>query len=794
MLANYIKIALRNFRRHPGYTLINVCGLAVGIACCMLILLFVRDELSYDRFHERAERVYRVAMNAYIPNAPLDRFAVSNWLDAPNLRAEYSEVESLSRLAPWASNVKHNGRYFSGDDFFFADSTFFDVFTFPMVQGDPASALRDPLSLVMTEETEQKYFGAESGLGKTLILNDTLLFTVTGIVSDVPTNSHFTFDFLVSWATFEALQPRTDQYTYLLLRKNVSPETFEAKISDLIMRGDAGEELRSGGGRVELELQPLTKIHLHSDRNLEIGPTGDIRYVYVFAAIAAFVLLIACINFMNLSTARSMERAKEVGVRKVVGSSRTALIRQFMIESLLITFVALLFAVGIVSAALPFFNDLAGKEMTFSTLLRPLSLLGLIGLALVVGLLAGSYPAFALSRFKPVEVLKGAFKSTGRGVRLRQGLVIFQFSISVVLIAGTLIVFQQLHFMQSQNLGFDEEQVVVVNATGIPDQQMARQYQTVKQELMQHPSIQTVSASNVVPGRGNWVSVASAEHLAENESRRMQVVVVDHDFLNMMGIGLVAGRPFSAAFETDAQEAVLLNEAAVENFSWHSPEEALGKQIRFLDDREATVVGVMRNYHHQSLRQKIEPMIMCIIPPTFNYFSVRFTTEEVSALLAHLEKAWQRLFPGLAFDYFFLGNDFEKQYRTEQQIARIFGTFAFLAILIACLGLFGLASFMTAQRTKEIGVRKIHGASVGGIVMLLTRDIVKLVFISVIIAAPLAYLGLQHWLDGFAYRIELGLGVFGLTGALVLLIALVTVSYQAVKAALADPVKSLRYE
>ncbi len=794
MLKNYFKIALRNLRRQKGYTFINVAGLAVGIAACLLIGLYVREELSYDRFHERAERIYRVAMNAYTPNAPPGRFAVSNWLDAPNLRAEHPEIESLSRLAPWTSNVKHNGRYFFDDDFFFADSTFFEVFTFPMVQGDPTSALRDPFSLVMTEETEQKYFGAESGLGKTLVLNDTLLFTVAGIVSNVPANSHFTFDFLVSWAMFEALQPRTDQYTYLLLRENVSPETFEAKISDLIMRGDAGEQLRSGGGRVELELQPLTKIYLHSDRNLEIGPTGDVRYVYVFSAVAAFVLLIACINFMNLSTARSMERAKEVGVRKVFGSSRAALIRQFINESLLITFIALLFAVGIVSAALPFFNDLTGKEMAFSTLLRPLSLLGLIGLALVVGLLAGSYPAFALSRFKPVEVLKGAFKSTGRGVRLRQGLVIFQFTISVVLIAGTLIVFQQLHFMQSQNLGFDKEQVVVVNATGVPDQQITQQYQTVKQELKQHPSVQDVSASNVVPGRGSWVSIVSAEHLAEDESRRMQVVVVDHDFLNTMGIGLVAGRPFSAAFETDAQEAVLLNEAAVENFGWHSPEEALGKQIRLLDDREATVVGVMRDYHHQSLRQKIEPTIMYIIPSTFNYFSVRFITQDVPALLAHLEKTWQRLFPGLTFNYFFLGDDFERQYRAEEQLTKVFGTFAFLAILIACLGLFGLASFMTAQRTKEIGVRKVLGASVPSIVALLSKDFLKLVGIAFVIAVPVAYYAMSRWLQDFAYRIEIGPWVFLGAGALALLIALLTVSYQAVRAATANPTEALRSE
>ena len=794
MISNHIKIAVRTFRRHPGYTLINVFGLAIGIACCVLILLFVRDEVSYDRFHERAERIHRVVMNAYTPNALPSRYAVSNWLDAADLAVEYVEVESFSRLARWGANVKNDGRQFLDDDFLFADSTFFELFSFPMVEGDPASALREPFSLVMTKEMERKYFGDESGLGKTLVLNDTLSFKVAGIVSDPPPNSHFTFDFLVSWSTFESLRPRIDHYTYLLLRENVSAEAFGLKISDLMMRGDSGEELRSSGVRVELELQPLTRIYLHSDRELEIGPTGDDQYVYLFTVIAAFVLLIACINFMSLATARSVERAKEVGLRKVIGSSRAALVRQFLSESVLITTLALLLSAGIVAAALPFFNDLTAKSLTTDVLWEPKSLLLLFGLALIVGFVAGSYPAFVLSRFQPVEVLKGNFRATGRGVRLRQGLIIVQFAISVSLIVATFVVFQQLRYMQGRHLGFDREQVVVVNGANLPDQQMSRNYRAVKDKLRRIPSVQEVSASNVVPGRGNWVSIVSAEHLPENDSRSMQVVVVDHDYPETMGLSLAAGRFLSSAFETDAQEAVLLNESAVESFGWLSPEDALGKQIRFLGDREAKVVGVVRDYHHQSLRHEIEPMIMCVIPSAFYYFSVRFAAPEIAVLVADLETTWHRLFPGMPLEYFFLDDDFNRQYRNEQQLTRIFGTFASLAVFIACLGLFGLASFVTAQRTREIGVRKVLGAGVAGLVRLLAGDFIKLVLIAVVIAAPLAYLSMQRWLDGFAYRVEFGPAVIGLCGAAVLFIALLTVSYQTVKAALADPVNSLRHD
>jgi len=589
----------------------------------MLIVLFVIDEVSYDRFHEDADRIHRVAVNTDIPNAPPGRFAVSNWLPTDILLSEHPEVENLTRLAPWNPGVFHENEFFFNNVIFLADSTFFDVFSFPMIKGNPENALRDPFSLVMTEAMEQKYFGSESGLGKTITLSDTLTFTVSGVLSNIPTNSHFSFDFLVSWSAFDRIQLQTNQYTYVTLNENVSPSSFEEKISNLIMDHSGGQLSRSGI-HAEPVLQPLTQIYLHSDRNFEIGPTGSILYIYLFLIIAGFILIIACFNFMNLSTARSMERAKEVGIRKVMGSNKWGLVRQFLSESVMIAFLAMFIAIGIVSEVLPFFNDIASKEITFSAILTPAFILGLILLTIITGLLAGSYPAFILSRFLPIEVLKGSFKSTKQGIGLRQGLVISQFAISVVMIIGTIVVLQQLRFMQHHELGFDKEQVAVIDASGIPDQKMELQYQTIKHELRQHPTVKEVSVSNTIPGREAWVAIVTAEGLVDGDSRRMQIVVTDHDFLNTMGIDVVAGRGFSSEFETDATNAVLLNEAAVNNFGWQSPEEALGKYIQFGENERYTIVGITKDYHQKSLRHRIEPTIMRIIPSTFNYVSIRY--------------------------------------------------------------------------------------------------------------------------------------------------------------------------
>ena len=546
---------------------------------------------------------------------------------------------------------------------------------------------------------------------------------------------------------------------------------------------------------VQLALEPLPDIYLRSDRDAQAGPVGDIRYVYAFSTIAFFVLLLACINFMNFSTARSLDRAREVGVRKTVGSSRAALIQQFLSESVLVAVIALVGAVALVSLVLPFFNSLTGKAITADVLEQPASLLRLLGLALIAGVLAGSYPAFVLSGFRPVEVLKGRFTSSGRGVRMRQLLVVLQFAVSIVLIVGTFAVYGQLRYMENQDLGFEKEQVLVVKAAGLSGKELQQHYQTMKQAFLDHPSIAQATASSKVPGTGRGGGVMFPEGLPEGESRRMDYFAVDHDFIETMGIEMVAGRDLSSAFEPDAREAALINETAVANIGWGSTEEAIGKTIvAGWDGRPLTVVGVFKDYHHLSLRQQIVPTLLLINPSWFGYFSARVTGGQVPQVMAYLEAIWNQRFPEHTFTYFFLDEHYDAQYRTERNLMQLFGVFALLAIVIACLGLFGLVLLMTRQRAKEIGIRKALGASSASIVTLLSKDFLKLVLVAFVVAVPVAYLAMNRWLEDFAYRIDLSWWIFLFAGLAAFAIAWVTVSGQSVRAARTNPVKSLRYE
>jgi putative ABC transport system permease protein len=801
MLKNHLKIALRTLRRRKGYAALNVAGLAVGLACCLLIALWVRDETGYDRFHEKAGRIYRVAFDGQIPNSPPDHFAVVSDPVARAVATDYPEVEHVVRLQPFGATVRREARYFTGDAVLAADSTFFDVFSFPLTAGDPATALDAPFSVVLTASAARRYFGDAPALGQPLTVNDSLTFTVTGVAADVPSRSSIPFDALVSWPTLAqigAVPPpdgwlALNEYAYVLLREGADPAAFGAKIRDLLEEKD-GEELAQIGIETALVLEPLTDIHLRSERGGQLSPPGDAATVWALAAIALFVLALAAVNFVNLATARSVDRAKEVGVRKTVGSGRAELVRQFLSESVLIAAVALAVGLGLVAAALPFFNDVTGKTLSFWSLLAPEALAGLVGLALGVGLLAGAYPAAVLSGFRPSEVLKGSFRTSGRGVRLRQGLVVFQFAVSVLLIVGTLVVFRQLDYMRAQRLGFDKEHVVVVDANGLPGDALAPRFETLKAAFGELPAVEAVSAAGTVPGRGTPVLLTFAEGLAQDESRRFQLILADEDYVGTMGIELVAGRALSDAFPTDTG-AVLVNEAAVANVGWGSPEDALGKTISFDGEQQLPVVGVFRDYHHQGLQEPTGPMALGMNPGAYGLFAVRLAAgADVRATLAGLERAWRAAFPGYTFESVFLDEEFDRQYQAEERLTRIFGAFAVLAILVAGLGLLGLAAFVTAQRTKEIGVRKVLGAGVPGLVGLLSRDFLKLVVVGFVVAVPVAYLGVDRWLDGFAYRVPLGPGVFLLAGALALLVALATVSTQALRAASVDPVKALRYE
>ncbi len=787
MLKNYFKIALRNFKK--GHAYINVAGLAVGMACCVLIALFVRDELSYDRYHENAERIVRLVEERARVGAPF----------APVMQAEFPEVEQAVRLHHmfWSTPLLTVGeRGFYEGRIFFADSNLFAVFSFRLLRGDPKTALAAPFSMILTETTAAKYFGDADPIGQIITYDDIHEYTVTGIVEDTPPNSHFRFDFLASFSTLYANEefwgmPLTwtnpTAITYLLLRDPGAAEALEAAIPDFIVR-HRGEEFRDWR---TFRLQPLTDIHLKSKLRFETEPNGDIAYVYIFALIGLAVLLIACSNFINLTTARSAERAREVGLRKVVGAHRGQLIRQFLSESMLMSVLAGALAVALAGLALPVFNTLAGKALTMDAVVSGGMLAGLIGVVLFVGVAAGSYPAFVLARFRPVTVLKGAATPATGGAMLRKGLVLFQFAVSMVLIAGTAIVYEQLAFMQSRTLHVDDEQIVVAPML---DRSFRPQVETLKEALMQHPQVVAVSGSHRVPGQ----LMNGFGYVVEGGDREDPVSVrdvgVDHDFTKTFGLELAAGRGFSREIVTDETDAYLINETAAQAFGWMDPEDAVGQRIERVDGAQpGVVVGVVEDFHYLSLHHPIEPLVMHLRPFVMN-LAIRVRADDLPATLASLERTWQQFTPAFPFDYYFLDDAFDSRYRAEKRAGQLVGYFALLAIFIACLGLFGLAAFSAAQRTKEIGVRKVLGATVGGLVVLLSREFVRLVGLAFVLAVPLAYVAMSRWLDGFAYRVEISWGIFLMVGSLTLAIALVTVSYQAVKAALADPVESLRYE
>ncbi|GAB5520430.1 MAG: ABC transporter permease [Rhodothermales bacterium] len=798
MLQHYLTIARRTLAKRKGYTFINIAGLAVGLAGCLLMVLFVQDELSYDRFHTGADQMYRVVFDAQAANAPRDRFAVTSLPIGAELRENYPEVESVVRMTTTEGRMQVGDQTFFDDDALLAEASFFDVFDFPLIVGDPSQALAAPRSVVLSASMADKLYGGTAEAMGQSVQHEDSLFTVTGVMADWPANSHIRADYLISATTLPIFRAEDDNswlsvrfYTYLRLKPGIDADAFGAKITDMV-EVNYSNVLEQIGLQAWLYLQPVPDIYLHSDRTAEIGPTSNIAYVYVFSAVALFLLLIACINFMNLSTARSMERAKEVGVRKALGSRRSALIRQFLSESVLMSVLALVLAAVLLVAVLPAFNGISGKELGLAHLVQPWFVASLIGLTLVVGLLAGAYPALMLSGFEPLLILRGRFRSTRSGARLRQGLVVFQFALSVGLMIATGVVYKQLAFMQNQSLGFTDEQVVLIDA-GDNAATLTQQIESVKDEYRRDPAVTALSASVQVPGQDTMPMIVEPEGLAEGETRRTGTVLIDHDYIATYEMDIVAGRDFDEAFETDASQAVLINEAAVLNFGFGTPEEAIGKLINTGAD-ERTVVGVIGDYHHLSLQQSIQPLVMVPSMMGYGMLSLRVRPENLDDTLARLEQTWLQFFPEAPFNYTFLDEAFAEQYTAEQRLMRVFSIFAGLAILIACLGLFGLAAFTAEQRTKEIGVRKVLGASVGSIVLLLSQQFTLLVLIGFAVAAPLAYFAMDRWLDTFPYATSMGLGLFLAAAVLAVLIAFSTVAYQAIRAALIDPVRALRYE
>ncbi len=813
MLKNYLKIALRNLLKHKVYSFINILGLAIGIACCLLILLYVQDELDYDRFHQRSERIYRLAISGRArgeARALSTAQSPSPW--APAFGQDDPGVENYVRfktpLSRWLISTPNTEKRFYERRFYFADPTVFEVFDYELLRGDAREALQRPNTVVLTESSAKKYFGAEDPMGKVLTADNNYEFTVTGVMRDAPQNSHLRFDFLASFATLTVpgnargdflyganlndmtifgLNPQV--YTYLLFRSNYTPKQFEQSVPGFLQKY-LGSQLQRLGLELTPILQPLTSIHLYSHLDAEVSPNNDINTVYIFLAVSGFILLIACINFMNLATARSAKRAKEVGLRKVVGSDRKELIKQFLGESTFLALLATFIAIALLQMLLPWFNEVAGKQLS-AQWSNGFFLLTLLALVLIVGLVAGSYPAFFLSAFQPAVVLKGKLKLGAAGTNLRRVLVVAQFAASIIFIIGTVVVYRQLQYVQNQNLGFDKEHVLVIPVVDPP----ARfQFPNFKNALQQNPGILFVSASSNVPGGAIGVGLLHPEGIPENENMSMELMFADHDFLPTLGIAMVAGRNFSRDYSTDSTDAFIINETAAARLGWKS--DAVGKILDFVDRRRARVIGVMKDFHMKSLHQKIEPLAvhLAFSPDPYINFVVRLSPQDLPAKLAFVEEKWRAVYPLHPFEYSFLDDDFDNLYRAEQVRGKIFSAFAGLAIFIACLGLFGLAAFSAEQRTKEIGIRKILGAAEGQIVFLLSKEFVVLVMLANLVAWPIAYWAMHNWLQEFAYRTSLRWDVFIMGGIAALLISLVTVSFQAVKAALANPVEALRYE
>ncbi|SDK00964.1 putative ABC transport system permease protein [Catalinimonas alkaloidigena] len=807
MLKSYFLVAVRSLLKQRFYSLINLFGLAIGIACCLLILQYVRYELSYDDFHTKKENLYRVQQDRYDKGELSTQWAAGAYAVGNSFKDAFPEVEEYVKVVPTGSLVVGYGEdKLKVEKIYFASSAFFEVFSYPLVQGNPATALTEPNTVVLSASTARNIFGDEDPLGKTVRLNEEVDAKVTGVYADLPANTHLKFDMLRSYATFvQQVGPDNNPdeawmwdgcMTYLLLQPGTDPKALEAKFSDYV-EANIGEDLAQYDADAVYLLQPLPDIHLYSHYMMEAEPNGDGTATYLLLGIAFFIIIIAWVNYINLATARAMNRAKEVGIRKSVGSLRSQLIQQFLMESAVLNALAVVLAILLVVVALPAFNRISGQELSFSLLSTPLFWVSLLALYLVGAFLSGLYPAFVLSAFNPATVLKGSMKTSHRGNRLRQGLVVLQFAASLFLLIGTLAVFRQISFMRDQDLGINIDQTLVIQAPIIRSRQdsiYVGDKQAFKQEMLRYPAIRSITASSAVPGGAVGWNAGGIRLKGQDasDSKQYRVIAVDYDFLDAYGLKLLAGRKFGEEYGNDPG-TVVFSRTGVQQLGFDNPDDALNKEIEFWG-ATYTVVGVVDDFHQESLRETYEPLIFRCIPGVHGAFSVKVATSNLQETIAHLHAGWDQIFPGNPFEYYFLDDHFDAQYRADQRFGQVFGVFTGLAIFVACLGLFGLASFTTAQRTKEIGVRKVLGASVPQILQLLYRDFVKLVLVAFVLAVPLAYFAMHQWLQHFAFRIGISWWLFALPCVLVVLIAILTVSFQSIKAAVANPVHSLRSE
>ncbi|MFC2133205.1 ABC transporter permease [Bacteroidota bacterium] len=783
MFKNYLKIAFRNIKKSKVFSFINIAGLAVGMACCILILLWVQDELSYDRFHENADYLYREVNHEEYSNGEIIDFAQSPYALAPLLKDEFPEIIDVARSRGAGSVIiSHEDKRFSEGKLFFVEPNFFEMFTYSFIKGEGETAFSNPNSIVITEEMAIKYFGDENPVGKIMTMNNQFDFTVTGILENPPKNSHIDFEFLVPIENVKQYYDsfnewRTWAFTnYILLDKNADYKVVNDKISDVIMRNSEGSIATVG-------LQPITDIHLHSKDIWGYGGDGDFNYVIIFSIIALFVLLTACINFMNLSTARSSNRAKEVGLRKVVGADKKVLVSQFYSEAFFMSIISMLVSIFLVIAALPFFNDISGKQIAFNILQNTDILLLIIGTTIFTGIVAGSYPALFLSSFQPVKVLSGTLKSGAKGSGFRRVLVITQFSLTIALIIAATVVNKQLYYMRSQKLGFTTEHIAMIRLKG----DLQSKSELIKTELKRNRGIAGISAATDPPlNVSSSFIVSEWEGRTEGEQFLSHLMAVDFDFLDLFDLEMAEGRFFSPEFPADTAEAFIINEAALDIMGWKTATDK-----KYLN---RPIIGVIKDFHFKSLHKKIGPITIGAYGPNFEFLFVKFLPGNVAEYIEQLELTWQKVAPRYPMELQFLDERIDRLYRTDQRIEKIINSFTFLLLFIACLGLFGLSSFTAEQKTKEIGIRKTLGASMPGLLILLTKEFIKWIFVSMAIAWPIAYFVMKKFLDNYAYKIDLTWDIFFLASAISILISIITVGYQTIKAAYSNPVDALRYE
>ena len=810
MIRNYFKIAWRNLLKNKGYTAINIIGLSLGIGCFIMISMYVIDELSYDTYHEKADRIYRINSDVIFGGTE-SYMAVSADPMGQTLKNDYPEVEQYVRLyaSQGAKLIKKDNEFIREGAIAHADSTLFDVFTLPAIIGKTKTALNEPNSVVISERAANRYFGSpENAFGKTLETDDDgkTLYKVTAVIENMPENSHFNFDFFFSMANVDydfGNYLSHNFHTYVLLREGTDYKKFNKNFSEVLtkhvlpqvsqfIKVESLEALEASGNKLEYSLIPITEIHLHSDRKIELEANSNVQYVYIFSAAALFILLIACINFMNLTTAKSSGRAKEVGIRKVLGTNRKSLIWQFLSESTLIAVFALVISLVFVYLSLDWFNTISGKAISMSSLLSAKFLIFIALLPFVVGILAGIYPAFFLSSFKPVAVLNGKLFSGREKNTLRNFLVVFQFATSIILIVGSLVIYQQIQHIQSANIGFKKDQVLVVDNSGLKNETRI----SLKNEIEQLAEVNSASFAGYLPVENSSRSdttFSTESVMTESNGFGMQYWNIDYDYMETIGMQIYQGRNFSREFGSDST-AIIINETAAKLTRFENP---IGKKLYTSNGNDQmigyTIVGVVKNFNYSSLRQNVGALSFRLGNNSWET-AFRFNTSDVSSLITTIENKYKAAAPGLPFKYEFLEASFDNMYRQERRVGTVTFVFAVLAIIIACLGLFGLATYIAEQRTKEIGIRKVLGASVTNIVKMLSVDFVKLVMIAILIATPIAWWFMHQWLQDFAFRIELSWWIFVITGFIAMCIALITLSFQAIKSAMANPIKSLKTE